>query len=334
MQIEDFDAGAAPGKARSFYQMYIAGMPIDDPDGPPFSESLYLSWLQQGFAGERRRTALAVDDGGTPLGGCLVELSDRRNKHLAYIALVVSPDRRRHGVGRELLRHAARCAADEGREMLTADVRTDTPGAAFAAAVGARAGLIEIRRALDLATVPDGHLATLRGKAESASRGYSVVRWTGPMPEEYLQDAALVSVAMDDAPHNPGREGRQPDTEQIRATEHQLTERGTRLYTVAARCDSTGELAGMTQMAVDKDDPGWGYQLITAVQRTHRGHRLGLLVKVGMLEMLIGAEPEMRRILTGNADANKHMIAINAELGFAILDRWQTWDIDVTAAAA
>jgi hypothetical protein len=32
------------------------------------------------------------------------------------------------------------------------------------------------------------------------------------------------------------------------------------------------------------------------------------------------AEPQLERIVTGNAAVNEHMIAINAELGYELLD--------------
>ncbi|MGH3157388.1 MAG: GNAT family N-acetyltransferase [Streptosporangiaceae bacterium] len=333
MKIQVFDPGAEPDKVRAFYEIYAAGAPIDDPDGPPWSQALYTAWIRRGWSGERRKTALAIGDDGTPVGAYLVELPERHNKHLGWLALMVPPGRRRHGIGRELLRHAAGSASREGLTTLTAEVRCDTPGAAFATAVQARAGLVNVRRVLDLATIPDGHLASLRRRAGPGSAGYSLVSWVGPVPEEYLQDVALVFIAMNDAPHNPGRETREPDTERIRRSEQFHAELGTLRYSVAARCDQTGEIAAITQIAVDSDDIGWGYQLITAVARTHRGHRLGLLVKVAMLELLAGAEPTIRRIITGNADLNKYMIAINADLGFTVLDNWQTFDLDISPAS-
>jgi hypothetical protein len=103
---------------------------------------------------------------------------------------------------------------------------------------------------------------------------------------------------------------------------------------VAARHDQTGELAGLTQLGVDPMQPEWGFQELTAVTRAHRGHRLGLLVKVTMLDLLAGREPELERILTDNADANSHMIDIFADLGFRVLDQWQGWQLDVARAAA
>ena len=68
--------------------------------------------------------------------------------------------------------------------------------------------------------------------------------------------------------------------------------------------------------------------------RAHRGHRLGLLVKVAMLEMLAGHEPRLERIVTGNADANEHMIAINTELGYQVLDHWLSWELAVADVLA
>jgi hypothetical protein len=48
-----------------------------------------------------------------------------------------------------------------------------------------------------------------------------------------------------------------------------------------------------------------------------------------MLEWLAEREPQLTQILTGNSDANEHMIAINAALGFEALDRWLSFDAEV-----
>ena len=80
---------------------------------------------------------------------------------------------------------------------------------------------------------------------------------------------------------------------------------------------------------MDPADPGWGFQELTVVARADRGHRLGLLMKVAMLELLAEREPGLARIITGNADANRHMIAINDALGFTVLDRWPAWQLEI-----
>jgi hypothetical protein len=87
-----------------------------------------------------------------------------------------------------------------------------------------------------------------------------------------------------------------------------------------------------TELIVDPLDPGRGFQGLTVVVAPHRGHRLGLLVKVAMLELLPEREPQITQIVTSNADGNEHMIAINAELGFEVLDRRPSWELDVATA--
>jgi hypothetical protein len=103
-----------------------------------------------------------------------------------------------------------------------------------------------------------------------------------------------------------------------------------RFRTVAARHDATGELAALTQLCTDDGTPGCAFQQITAVAKEHRGHRLGLQVKAAN-QQLTGDDPGVRRILTGNAGANKYMIAINEMLGFHVSDHYRSWDLDLAA---
>lgn len=332
MRIEAFDPGAEPDKVDACYQLYVAGLPIDDPDGPPMSRAVFTGWVSRGFAGEPREAALALDDSGdSVLGGYVLELPHRGNTHLGFPMIMVHPGERRRGYGAALLRHAARRAAAHDRTLLTGDSLIGAPGSAFATAVGARAGVVAVRRVLDVADVEPGVLGRLRGKAAAAAAAYSLVSWEGPTPDEYRPGVATVMAAMADAPHNPGYKPDGPDVQRVRDREARSLEMGVRRYSVAARCDQTGEMAGLTQTGVEPDDPTWAYQFVTAVVREHRGHRLGLLVKIAMLDMLTDAEPGLRHVLTDNADANQHMIAINAELGFTVLDEWQTWELDVSA---
>jgi hypothetical protein len=103
---------------------------------------------------------------------------------------------------------------------------------------------------------------------------------------------------------------------------------GVRAHVVAARAPGTGDLAALTQVCVDPAMPEWGFQELTAVARPHRGHRLGLLLKLAMLDLLAAREPQVTRIVTMNADGNQHMIAINEQLGFRVLSRWPSWELD------
>jgi hypothetical protein len=98
---------------------------------------------------------------------------------------------------------------------------------------------------------------------------------------------------------------------------------------VAARFAATGEFVALTQVSTDPDTPGWALQDMTAVVPGHRGRRLGLRVKIAMLDLLAEHEPGLRRILTGNAGSNDHMNSINTSLGYQISDIYWSWELDL-----
>jgi GNAT superfamily N-acetyltransferase len=233
----------------------------------------------------------------------------------------VPPGRRRHGFGTALLRHAAGRAAASGRRLLTGYALAGSPGEEFARVAGAAGGLTEIQRAMDVGAVPAERLAGLRAAARAASAGYSLVSWTAPMPEEYLDQVAAVNRMLYDAPHDPSLQEPVWDAARVRATEQRMRLQGLRAHTVAARHDASGELGGLTQVEIGPEQPDWAYQALTAVARAHRGRRLGLLLKLAMLERLAEVEPQVKHILTSNSETNGHMIAINETLGYRMLGK-------------
>jgi hypothetical protein len=88
-----------------------------------------------------------------------------------------------------------------------------------------------------------------------------------------------------------------------------------------AREKASGALAGHTVIAVDEERPAIGDQHDTAVSRAHRGHRLGLLLKAGMLLWLAEVEPQLETVDTWNAESNDHMIEVNERLGYRVMGR-------------
>jgi GNAT superfamily N-acetyltransferase len=333
MHIEQFDPVTDSLRLHACFEMYAGAQPADDPNGPPMSMPGFTGWWGIGWNSDPRETWLATDDGGEPVGCYLLELPELDNTKTGGLLPVVAVSRRRSGIGHALLRHAAARAARAGRTLLRGDTGAESPGAAFARACGARQGLLDVRRLLDVPAMPAGYLRRIRESAEPAAAGYSLVSWQGPVPEAYLGQVAAINTAMADAPLSPGEEPQYWDADRVAASDRRIIAQGIRQYSVAARCDASGELAALTQLGVDPEFPEWGFQEITAVTRPHRGHRLGLLVKVAMLEQLAAREPQITRIITDNTDTNEHMIAINAELGYQIMDYWVTWELEVADAA-
>jgi hypothetical protein len=83
-----------------------------------------------------------------------------------------------------------------------------------------------------------------------------------------------------------------------------------------ARHRASGELAAYSVLQHSASKPWLAQQDDTLVAKPHRGHRLGMLVKVLNLRRMMEAHPSVERILTFNAAENDHMLAINVALGF------------------
>jgi GNAT superfamily N-acetyltransferase len=316
MRIERFGADSDPRVVGACHDIMVVATAADDPGLPSMSRTVFAGWLTVGWTGEPRETWLGYGPDGSVAGWYLLEVPDRDNRHLGILEAFVDPARRRQGFGTALLRHAAERALADDRRLLAGFAIQGSPGESFARSLGATAGLAEIRRRLDLAAVPVGLVAGLRASAQEAAAGYTVISWTQNTPEEYVDQIVAIEAAMADAPHDPSWEAAAFDAERVRASDRRRRLQQLRSYTVAARHDATGDLAGVTQVEVAPDEPDWMFQGLTAVVRAHRGHRLGLLVKLAMLEWLAEAEPQRRWMITGNAETNEHMIAINEALGY------------------
>ncbi len=101
------------------------------------------------------------------------------------------------------------------------------------------------------------------------------------------------------------------------------------LYRIVARHGETGELAGHTVVVVEREQPMYGHQHDTSVARSHRGHKLGLLLKTDMLRWLRDEQPQIESIDTWNTESNHHMIAINELLAYRIMGRGLEFQRDI-----
>ena len=78
--------------------------------------------------------------------------------------------------------------------------------------------------------------------------------------------------------------------------------------------------------------PERAYQWGTLVLAEHRGHRLGMLVKLAALRALQAASPSTRSVSTWNAEGNTPMIAVNEALGFVPVGTLSSWTQRLAAA--
>jgi RimJ/RimL family protein N-acetyltransferase len=317
--------------ARACYDVMLAAHQADDPIEPPMSFETFRLYIREGWEKTPAEVWTAVDDADAIVGYYRMNLPDLENLDEANSGPTVHPAVRRRGIGRELLRHEGSRAQANGRTRFSASVTAGAAGDAFAQAVGARLDLEEVRRVQYLSEIAPGTVASLRASAEKAAAGYSLVSWAGHTPDEYAGPLAEVFNAFNDAPHGENTEPEQWDAKRVSERTGNAVRAGLlRSHSVAAFCDATGEMAGYSEVIVDPEAPEWGFQQLTAVIRRHRGHRLGLLVKTAMLELLAAEEPQIEQIATGNAAANEHMIAVNEQLGYRVLEPgWRFYEMPV-----
>jgi len=290
--------------------------------------------MKHPWPGTRVEQWLARSD-ANPVGVLALGLSQADNTDVTIIReLSVHPDHRRRGIGSTLWRHAIDQSRAAGRHRLLAETsrpldRPASPGEQFAAAMGAGRVTVETRRQLDLATIDDADLAERLAAARAASADYSLVQWIGMTPPEFVPDMAALTARMStDVPLDELRW--QPeawDADRVRARDQVLRNRGTRSYISAARHDPTGELVAVTRLDLPSGAESHGWQEDTLVLPAHRGHRLGLRIKIDNLLSVRAQEPALQRVDTWNADANSHMIAINTALGFRPVSQQSEWEL-------
>jgi GNAT superfamily N-acetyltransferase len=300
-------------------------------DFPPPTLANLRGRLDHPWPGSRDHNLVAERDGEI-VATLTVSLPTLDNLHMADLDVTVHPDHRRQGIGRALYDHGVVVVREEGRRTVISTYVTRLPDgperdagfAAFAEAVGAKPALPEVRRRLDVGAADRAAWDRLYEGALPLAKGYSPVRWIGAAPDEYVEDVAMLDgrLLLDAPMGDLDLEPEKVDAARVRANEETQLKRGRRSYHAGMRDDATNRLVAWTAITYDADILEHAWQQITIVDPTHRGHRLGLLVKIENLRQTLELEPATQVIDTWNAAENAHMIAINETLGYRAVDGW------------
>lgn len=304
------------------------------PDMPPSSRQWFDTVLGFQRSDERIEFSLAYLD-GTPVGLIKIEFPLLDNLDNAGLDIQVLPEYRRRGVGRALYAYGVARVRDAGRTRIMGQSADTMPGGvtrdpaptAFAQSLGAKSALVDVRRRLDIGTVDDATLDALLAESWQRATGYELHYWTGSVPDEHIDDIAYLDGRLiTDAPMGDLEwEAEQVDAARIREFEAFRRAQGVRGYHVVARHVDSGRIAAWTHITCPAEPDWHAFQQITIVDPDHRGHRLGLIVKIENLRLTLRHEPALRVIDTWNADSNRHMIAINEAVGYRAVDIWQNW---------
>jgi hypothetical protein len=164
------------------------------------------------------------------------------------------------------------------------------------------------------------HLDALHAESLAASADYDVFEVFAPVRDDLVEGMVQLQLAMNDAPINDlAVEEHTWNAQRYRGFEAAMSHRRMTSYRLVARHRDSGEMAGFTAVVVEEERPHLGFQEDTAVVRGHRGHRLGLRLKIEMLRLVREREPDIRQIDTWNALSNRHMIAVNEAIGCVVV---------------
>jgi len=303
--------------------------------GMDFTAAELLPGWQE-TAHEKRRLLAARVDGRIVARGTFEGRKQGDAVGTAWLSVQVHPAFTGRGIGRALADAVEEVAREEGTEKW--QVYASTPAAdgprlesptgfgslpadgrevRFLVARGY--ALEQVERASRLALPADpAVLAERRAFAEERAHGYRVHLWADRAPAGLLPDLAVLATRMSTDAPSAGLQQDEDAWTVERWLEHEEQESAsprTMLY-AAVEHVASGRLAGYTELSVPAETSRGIEQRDTIVMREHRGHRLGMLLKIANIQHLQDRHPGHPEITTFNAEENRYMLDVNEAVGF------------------
>jgi GNAT superfamily N-acetyltransferase len=328
--LPDDDAGLAEGAA-----VLAASDTELWPDVSGFSLRDLTAFARfEGTSKRYRMVAARADAEGPILGVGLLEFPLLDNTHSVEVTVAVHPQHRRRGVGTAIVEHIDELARDDGRHAINSIVNVPVGQAQqhasvhFATKVGFVANLAGHTRRLNLPLQP-AKARELRAVVASArdAGDYRTLTFVPPWPDEFAEDEwELLRVMSTDEPAGDGEKEEEVwNAARMAESDELRRQRGATKLCAAAQHVPTGRIVAMTEILVSEELPHQSFQLVTVVHPAHRGHRLGLAVKLANVEFLAEQAPDIRFVITDNAAVNAPMIAVNEMMGFSIVREGIFW---------
>jgi GNAT superfamily N-acetyltransferase len=327
-----------PGDAEAIQaitDLYNAARPVDDPDSPPAITALVAGSIEFGWdLNPPAHYLYAAADDDAPVGVLAIEMPKHDNLQMMWVEITVHPDHRRQGHGTAIMNEVLRQAHEVGRSIIWAGTAEDDLGAqSFVEGFGFRYASHDARRRQRLAEVDYAEIDRLYTRALQAASDYRIERLAPPVSDDVLAELVEVTAAINDAPMGElTYEDGVFDTARLHDIETARQKRGDILYRVVARHRDTGDVGGHTQVVVNPLEPAWGHVGDTAVGRAHRGHRLGLLLKIDMMRWLAEEQPQLEVIETWNNVDNSFMINVNEAIGYRLSRVFNHYELKLNGA--
>jgi GNAT superfamily N-acetyltransferase len=305
-------------------------------------EELLPSWRAQRFSPKRLLVARVAN---RVVARAVAELPP--GSPVAWVSVEVLRGFRHHGIGSALYERVEREAVLADRAVLQSyvvqgvstsvdrvlaptgfgSVPRDSDITRFVLARGF--GLEQVARMSRLHLPADRHTLRRRYAQAIAAAGpdYRIIHWAGRTPESRLaQVAELRARLATDAPQAGLEPGTAPWTpERVRAEDDILAAGTVHVLTALAEHVPSGRAAGYTELRAPADLERPVGQGDTIVTQEHRGHRLGIVLKIANLLRLEEARPGHPSVVTFTAEENRNMLQVNDVLGFVPWGYQSAW---------
>jgi GNAT superfamily N-acetyltransferase len=318
---------ASAAEIRSLVDTVNAVLAVDLPDDPPWQDVRVRDYLAVTVPGERRISWVAEDD-RLPDGESAIfaHVNVLLLGDIGVLEVLVRPDLRRRGLGRQLVAVAARRAYLEGFSSIGVEAIGGTPAMEFYQALGFEREYVETRSILNLSAVDWPALGAM---ADGIAPGYRVEYHPGGPPPHLLDAYAQAKLQAQTDDDDLDLAPRSSDPQRLRDSLNTLHLRGLKPYIVLAIHEETGVVAGLTEVVVPAQHPERADQYDTIVVRDHRGYGIDRAIKARMLFELRAAEPDLREVQTWNAQHNESMLKVNADLGYQLDRDWYEYGSEV-----
>lgn len=273
---------------------------------------------------------LVETGGGAPIAAAYCWSNSAGDARVMECDVLVRDDRRREGLGSQLMTLICDEALAEGRPRLTWSTFEAVPAAEpFSRRLGGAPVRVNRTSDLSLAAVDWELVGRWAAGAPGRAAGYSLEFVDGTFPEHLRADAVAFHHIMQTAPRDDLDVGDVLIDERfVLELDAALAKSGRRRWTLLVR-DRDGRCVGGTEVMFEPDDAETVFQQNTGIHPEHRGIGLAKWVKATMLERVRVENPSARRLRTGNAFSNGPMLAINDALGYAVVSTTTEWQAEV-----
>ncbi len=274
----------------------------------------------------RGRSRAAWEEDGRVVGAVELVLPQHDNTDLAECYLAVLPGEQGTAVEEQLLDWGVGQAEAAGRTRMTTTTSwahgAEDDQAQFLTSAGFVAAQFTLRSDLTLPIDCQPEVAA----------GYALESAVDGLPEEWLADRAALSRSMStEVPLGElAHEEERWDADRVRAEIAMTASMGRRSVETVARHLGSGRLVGFTHVQVPAGTPHRAYQHDTLVVPEHRGHGLGIALKIANTLALQEILTAVRYVRTWNAVDNLPMLAVNRALGYAVTAHMCEWQRHLT----